>query len=1013
MKTLRKRILKPFLHLLAIIFVLTQFSSQTFAQGKRVVIGSGSGYLDYPTAQTTLNLKDDDTVVINAGKYRYMNFKNITASPGHKITIINNGLVDLSDPSPNTFSNLINVEIRGDGTPGIDFGFYIHDQIRGISIDGDISHLYFSYFKMLNLIDYAIYMTNTAHVYDGTNNPNSLFYDMKFLHFNVTNISTSFIQCGGFTRVVDDGMINLTRKFEVAYCTVDTSPNEDLMHLNKVLNANIHHNKFVHIGLNNNKHSCMVYLYGNGDVHHNQIHDYFGSGMRAHAFSLDSIGAVNVYDNIMVDSRKYSGVEAKATEAVDLYSNPYLHYTNFKIYNNTFGNFTAQNWINAMVDTFDFLGGTIEIKNNLGFNMQRDKPYDPNWNYIYQKLNVGIPDTSNNLYSQNYAALGLVDDSLCFLNINSVAIDRGLNLPMITDDIDGIVRPQGVADDLGAREYVTGVIYPIANAGPDASTVLPADSILLDGSKSYNPGGGSLTYKWSQVSGPSTVLIVSDTLVKPMLQNLVQGTYQMMLTVTNSQGHTNQDIVVIVANAKPVYPPTANAGGTITITLPVNSSNLNGTASISNGGGALQYNWTKISGPASFTISGQTTATPLVSGLAQGTYQVQLTVTDTNSLSSSSVATIIVQPAPVPVANAGSDITITLPVNSATLDGSASTTPAGGSITYAWTKISGPASFSITGENTANPIISNLTAGVYEMNLTVTNVQGISAQAVVSVTVITPTPPVANAGSAVTLLLPVNSVALNGAASYDPGGSSITYSWAEIAGSTSAFSITGNTTTTPLISNLAEGTYQVQLTVTNTAGVSATSVVNITVNLPLLSVASAGHDTTINFPNGIATLDGSSSYSPNGTITSYHWVQFSGPTTSKIDNSSAAKTTATGMEPGVYIFQLIVADNYGQTSSTTVKVTVVSALRNYNAITLYPNPAIDLLHIHATTDSLGSLTIRVTNMSGIIMSKQTFQKTQLVFDQAIPVSQLPAGMYIVEVIMNNDVQLLAKFIKHR
>jgi hypothetical protein len=137
----------------------------------------------------------------------------------------------------------------------------------------------------------------------------------------------------------------------------------------------------------------------------------------------------------------------------------------------------------------------------------------------------------------------------------------------------------------------------------------------------------------------------------------------------------------------------------------------------------------------------------------------------------------------------------------------------------------------------------------------------------------------------------------------------------------------------------------------------------------------------------------------------------SGPTASIINNSEASKTTATNLEPGVYTFQLSVSDNLGQKSTSVFTVTVVSSLRNVKSIMLYPNPASDRLHIHAVTDSMGSLMVRVTNMSGIIMIRETFQKNQLVFDQPVTVSQLPAGMYIVEVIIGNEVELLDKFIK--
>ncbi len=73
-------------------------------------------------------------------------------------------------------------------------------------------------------------------------------------------------------------------------------------------------------------------------------------------------------------------------------------------------------------------------------------------------------------------------------------------------------------------------------------------------------------------------------------------------------------------------------------------------------------------------------------------------VTDNGGITDSGTILVTVKPAPTnqsPVANAGTDITITLPVNNTTLNGSASADPDGSIAGYSWTWISGPTQYAL------------------------------------------------------------------------------------------------------------------------------------------------------------------------------------------------------------------------------------------------------------------------------------------------------------------------------
>lgn len=94
--------------------------------------------------------------------------------------------------------------------------------------------------------------------------------------------------------------------------------------------------------------------------------------------------------------------------------------------------------------------------------------------------------------------------------------------------------------------------------------------------------------------------------------------------------------------------------------------------------------------------------------------------------------------------------------------------------------------------------------------------------------------PSANAGTNQTITLPTHSVTLSGSGT-DPDGDSINYNWAELTNG-GATIVSPNSASTA-VTDLAAGTYNFQLTVTDTGGASSTNNVNITVNNSVASCA--------------------------------------------------------------------------------------------------------------------------------------------------------------------------------
>lgn len=87
-------------------------------------------------------------------------------------------------------------------------------------------------------------------------------------------------------------------------------------------------------------------------------------------------------------------------------------------------------------------------------------------------------------------------------------------------------------------------------------------------------------------------------------------------------------------------------------------------------------------------------------------------------------------------------------------------------------------------------------------------------------------------------------------------------------------------------------------------------------------IADAGTDTTITVPASTASLNGSNSHDPDGTIILYHWVQLSGPNASSIATENASKTVVSGLIAGIYQYQLTVTDNNNAQATSLVRVTV-------------------------------------------------------------------------------------------
>ena len=269
-----------------------------------------------------------------------------------------------------------------------------------------------------------------------------------------------------------------------------------------------------------------------------------------------------------------------------------------------------------------------------------------------------------------------------------------------------------------------------------------------------------------------------------------------------------------------------------------------------------------------------------------------------------------------PVADAGKDMQLEDEdrdgKENVKLNGSKSKDEDGSIESYSW---------SVAGKEIAegkNPSV-DLEKGTHIVKLTVTDNGGLTDTDEVQISISAPAnkAPEANAGAdqekTDTDRNGKESIELDGSASKDPDGSIEEYSWkvkgAEIA-----------TGVKPVV-ELSTGTTQIELTVTDNDGSTATDKVKITIKEApnQAPVARAGENQTLTTEGEAGTmevkLDGSGSTDPDGEIENYSW-------------SVAGTEIATGKKPtvtlvtGVHSITLTVTDNEGSKDTDETKITI-------------------------------------------------------------------------------------------
>ena len=508
--------------------------------------------------------------------------------------------------------------------------------------------------------------------------------------------------------------------------------------------------------------------------------------------------------------------------------------------------------------------------------------------------------------------------------------------PTFTADLVGsyvasLIVNDGRVDSTTVATTVTASIAnaaPVANAGTSQSVVL--GTVTLDGSASSDNNGDALTYKWTLLNKPtsSAATLSSATSAKPTFSADIAGVYVFSLQVNDGKVDSAVVTVSVTASAANVA-PAANAGANQNVVL--GTVTLDASTSSDANGDTLNYKWALLSKPtnSNAVLAAATSAKPTFTADTAGVYVFSLQVND-GKLDSPVITTTVTASAAnvAPVANTGAFQSVSTGL--VTLDGSGSTDANNDTLTYKWVLVGRPIGSAavLSSTTSVKPTFTADSVGVYVASLMVSDGKLSSDTAITTVTVSAANVvPMANAG-AYQNAVAGNTVTLDGSASSDANGDTLTYKWVMISRPlTSAAALSSDTAMRPTFLADRAGTYVFSLQVSDSKLSSPLSYVTISAGAANVApVANAGVAQTV-ARGATVTLDGSASSDANGDTLIYTWTMTFRPTNSAANlgtGTNLVRPTFTADVAGVYVLTLMVNDGSLNSSVVTVAVTATA-----------------------------------------------------------------------------------------
>ncbi|MBS0448873.1 MAG: S8 family serine peptidase [Proteobacteria bacterium] len=408
-------------------------------------------------------------------------------------------------------------------------------------------------------------------------------------------------------------------------------------------------------------------------------------------------------------------------------------------------------------------------------------------------------------------------------------------------------------------------LYPILST-TNSGTTTPSSNTYTDSS---NPSLGT-SFSTPLVAGTAALMLAANPSLTPAeVKSLLQSsatafpttssdagvvachapngvTQDECICTTSTCGAGMLNAAAAVAAAAGTALPTASISASATTVTAGGTVTLDASASSAPSGRTVaSYAWSIASGSGIASFSGATDSkTATLATHEAGSVTVELTVTDSSGAQATKTLAVTVHAAAAPTVSVTASATVVGAGTPVTFDGADSTAASGLTIaSYAWTIASGAtlASFtSATDESTAGVATTAAGSGTFTVTLTVTDSAGTSASKSTTVTV-NAVQPTASISTPATSVAAGSSVTFDGSASIAAGGRTIAgYRWAITSGATIAAFSGGTTAAQASVTTSGAGSFTVQLTVTDSAGVSATQTSTITVT----AAATASSSTT-------------------------------------------------------------------------------------------------------------------------------------------------------------------------